>query len=168
MRVTVVGVRRQTHTLHHLEDSPPLGLASGYTVYLDTLADDVSHTHARVERSVGVLEHYLHITAKPAQLGTRQTGQVGTIELAAARARGQQCQQQAAERRFAASGFPDDSEGLAAEYIQIAAVDRAQLPAPARQSATTGESAANLTCPYQRPVHEPSPTNTQAAWWSGR
>ena len=107
-----------------------------------TLQDD-AHRLARIERGVGILEHDLGAAAEiPVGLGLDDA----TAEAQRPGARGQQPQQEPAERRLAAARFAHESHNLAGSDAERHAVHRqhaARLAQQAREPAAGVEARAH-------------------------
>ena len=91
-----------------------VALAIGHVGLMDLEAflDDVGDRHARRQRSVGILEHDLHVAAERAHFLEIQALQIAAHEGDQA-VRRDQPQDGAAQRRLARAGFADHAERLA-------------------------------------------------------
>jgi hypothetical protein len=87
------------------------------------LADDGAGGKARVQRRVRILEHDLHIAPVLPHGGGRELGHVDAVENDAARGRLEQLEHHPADRGLAASGFPDEPQGLGAADREADAID---------------------------------------------
>src|SRR5439155_10932003 len=67
MRVTRVMIFAQTNLMQQLHHPVAFGFAFGELVDFQPFADDIADAHARIERSIGILENNLHLAARVAQ-----------------------------------------------------------------------------------------------------
>src|SRR5205807_2043413 len=107
-------------------DDPVLELAPAFREVMDDqrFADDRADGHARVERSVGILEDDLHVAAQRAQRAAGQGGDVLAVEPDLAGGRLDQPQDAAPGGRFAATRFADEAQGLAGIDLEARPIDR--------------------------------------------
>jgi hypothetical protein len=103
------------------------------------LGNGLPHGHARVERSVGVLEHDLHPPAQASHRPRIKARQVMAVEGDAASRGLDQSQQKPARGRLAAAGFADEPQRLATVYGEIESVHRAQSRRPAPEQTAAME-----------------------------
>ena len=87
------------------------------------LADDVHDAHPRIERRVRVLEDHLHLELLLARRGGVEARQRHAPPEPLAFGQRQQADRQAAERRFAASGFADEPHHFAGRDGEIDVID---------------------------------------------
>src|SRR5947209_1689318 len=80
--------------------------------------------HARVERRVRVLEHHLQVAAGAAERPSPQPEHLSAAEGDPAGIRLLDPDDQLAERRLAATGLPDEPEGLPGADVEVDARDR--------------------------------------------
>src|SRR5262249_11537345 len=113
VRVAARVVRRQPDLLEEARDPRALLRTAREAMDLDSLGDDAADPHARVERSVRVLEDDLHLAPQAPELAPREIGEPPAVEHDLARARLDEAEQKASERRLAAARFPDDAERFA-------------------------------------------------------
>ncbi len=99
------------------------------------LGDDLAHSHAWVERRVGILEDDLHLPPHLAHLAPRETGDVAPVEEDLAGRGLRQLHDRPPERCLAAAGLADDAERLAGAHAEVDAVDRMDLADLALQEA---------------------------------
>ncbi len=104
--------------------NPPLGGFAGREVMnFERFADDVGNGHAGIERCKRILEDDLHFFAQPAQFRARTVQNVAPVEPNLAFGRRQQAQDDAADRRFAGAGLPDQAESFTRRDRKVHAVD---------------------------------------------
>ena len=87
------------------------------------LADDVAHSHARIQRGIGVLEDHLHVTASAPHVAAADLGQFVVGKLHAAGRGHFQLQDSPAGGRLAAAAFADQTERLTLIDIETDAVN---------------------------------------------
>src|SRR5262245_32609157 len=87
------------------------------TMYADRLGDDLTHSHARIERGVGILEDHLHLLAHRDHGVPIEPGQIGALEANLATRRIVEAQYQPAERRLAAARLANEAQRLAGADI---------------------------------------------------
>ena len=87
------------------------------------LADDVDDAHAGVERRVRILEDHLHLELLPPRRRGGQPRQRDPAPVALAGGQRQQADGEAAQRRLAAAGFPDEPDDLAGRDCKVDTVD---------------------------------------------
>ena len=134
VRVAVGRLLAEPDALEHV-DHDVLAILLVQAVDAQALADEAAHGHARVERADGVLEDDLHVAPHRLQVAAAEAAQVDAVELDLARRGLEQAQQRAAERGLAAAGLAHEPHGLAAEDVEVDAVDRLQLPDGALEDA---------------------------------
>ena len=134
MRVAAGRLGAEADALEHVEHRPLAALAVD-AVDLEPLADELLHRHPRVEGADGVLEDDLHVAALALELARAEARQVDAFELDHAGGRLEKADQRPAERRLAAAGLPDEPDGLAAEDVEVDAVDGLQLADRALENA---------------------------------
>src|SRR5207237_10173741 len=81
---------------------------------LEGFANDRADSHARVERGIWVLKDHLDAVAEALELGRATSTAMGTIEDDSTGSGLVQPNDCLSERRLAAAGFTDQSEGLTA------------------------------------------------------
>src|SRR5204863_3974435 len=84
----------------------------------------ITDRHARIERSVGILEYHLHLPAQGIDADPVWHVDGVAVEHQLAGIRGDEMQQQARQGRLAAARLPDDAQGLALLNIERYAVNR--------------------------------------------
>lgn len=97
---------------------------------LQRLGDDLIHGHARVERTVRVLENHLEFFPFWPEFGGAEMGNIFAFKSNGASGGFEQSQNGAAEGAFAAAAFADEAEGFAGFEGEIDAVDGSQFHAP--------------------------------------
>ena len=125
VRVAALVPGREADLLEQLAHPRLLLGALGEVMDLQGLADDLADRHARIQRSVGILEDDLHLAAEPPELGLVEVEHVLAVEAHRASGRLDQAQQHAARGRLAASGLADQRQGLAGLDGERHAVDGA-------------------------------------------
>jgi hypothetical protein len=90
----------------------------------DGLGQDVAHAHARIEARVGILEHHLHLAAEWPQCAGRKIVDALAIDDDLPARDVEQAQDRAPDSGFAAAGFADQRERLAALDLKRYAIDR--------------------------------------------
>ena len=96
-------------------------------------ANDRAHVHARVERSIGVLEDDLHLLAQPAHFRrvnpafSLYVEQLVSIEYNRPGAGRKQVEYRPPGGRFAAAGFTDQAEDLATAHGKADVAHRAYI-----------------------------------------
>src|SRR5690606_14788439 len=98
--------------------------AFGKPMQADGFGNDAANRHARIERGERVLEDDLHFAAKAAHLGGRERRDIIALIVDRPVAWLDQAQQQACERRLAASGLPHDRKCLAGPHRDGNVIDR--------------------------------------------
>src|SRR5438876_10458527 len=93
-------------------------------MYDEWLADDVARRAARVERGIGILEHYLHLAAQGPQRAAAEVRDVGAVERDRSRGRLDEARGESRHGRFAATRFADQAERFARRDVERHAVDR--------------------------------------------
>ena len=107
-----------------LGDSIFFFFAAREFVNLDSLADDRSHAHPRIQRRVRILKHELHLLPQRAQFRAAKRREIAAVEIYGALGRLEQFQNQPPQRRFARSRLADQSQRLARLNLQIDAGHR--------------------------------------------
>ena len=128
VRVPVVVLRVEAHTLHELHDrvpNPALGL---HPLHLERRADDAAHSVARVQGVVWVLEDHLRLAANAYQLLRRETRDLLALDLDLALRRTHQHQDGPRGRRLPRTAFTHESQGLPRVEGEVDAVDGLHLP----------------------------------------
>src|SRR5689334_20107776 len=100
-------------------------------VHLQRLRDDAADVHARIERSVGVLEYHLHVLPGALHLLARERLQVLSLHKDRARGRTVKLDDGSSGRALAAARLADEAERLAGVDVEADIVDglhRAYLP----------------------------------------
>ena len=158
--------------VHSLRTTTDLHVQESITDKVRLLGDDLGHRPARAERAVRVLEDHLHARPhRPHFLGSERR-EVAPFDSDAAIGGLDQPQQQPSERGFAAAGFADQSQRLAALHRERYAVDGADAPGRPREGepAAIGEGLAELGDGDEvfARAHDVAPAVTQqAADWPG-
>ncbi len=98
--------------------------APGSEVRPDRLRHQVEHAQPRIQRSLGVLEHELHLAAQRPQLLALQGPDILTADLDPACSRLDQPEQAAGERRLAGAGLAHEGMDLARPDVEVDARDR--------------------------------------------
>jgi hypothetical protein len=80
-------------------------------------------SHARIERSEGILKHHLHLPPRCTQLRSTKRQQVFPCELELAGIRLDESQEQSGECRFPAATFADHGKSFTLRYLQAHAVN---------------------------------------------
>ena len=104
---------------------PPLLAGAGQSEGVHRLCDDVGNGPARRQRAERILKDHLHPLAHPADLLGSHGVQILALEVDLAAVGLDEVQQQAAQRRFPAAGFPDHGQSLALHHLETDAVDGA-------------------------------------------
>ena len=112
-------------------------LALGDSMDEQRLADDLADRHARVERSVGVLEDDLHVPSQGSQRAAGHRGDVLALEQDLAGRRFDQLHDESAGRGLAAAGFAHEPQDLALGDRKTDAVDGLHLSGDPGQDALT-------------------------------
>ena len=102
-------VLAQTDLMQQLHHPLSFGFALGKLVNFQSFADDVADAHARIERSVGILENNLHFAAHVAQLAPRQRQEILAVEDHFAAGRLDQPENRSTQSRFAATRLADQA-----------------------------------------------------------
>ncbi len=118
----------EAHALHELLDALLhllLGHVQDAVLVVDPhgLGDDVTGSHARIQRGVGILEHHLHALAGGDQILVLQLREVLAIEFHFARRRPVKLGHGSRGGGFAATGFTYEPEGLALLELEVDAID---------------------------------------------
>jgi hypothetical protein len=92
---------------------------------------------ARIERSVGILEHDLYDAGQGLSIARLPARHDLPVQHDAAARRHLQAKYRKRERRLAATGFADEAEAFTALQFEIDAIDRTQQPPAAAEQATT-------------------------------
>ena len=104
------------------------------------LADDRSDRPTRIERGVRILEDDLHFAPSGAHRRPRQSAKIPALETYPALRRLDQPQDQARQRRFAATRLADDAKGLAPVEAQAHTVHGLNPARPALGREVLGQS----------------------------
>ena len=129
-----VAARRGRGQPDHVEKPGDPGLDCGtgcQTVNAQTLPDDRPDRHARVERTVRVLEDDLHAPPQAAHFSTPQSAEIATAEEDIPFGRFEQAQDQPSESGLAAAALSDHPQGLPGQYRKRHTVDSADVAADA-------------------------------------
>ncbi len=86
-------------------------------VQLQRPGQDLADRHARIERGIGVLEDHLHAPAQRPDLRLGRVGDVGAVEQHPSGGRLVQPRDQPRQGGFAAAGFADQPDRLAAHHL---------------------------------------------------
>ncbi len=114
MRIALERVQRQADLVAASAAHPLILLLDvADALDLQRLAQDRPDAHARIQRRVGILEHHLQVTAGPAQIAAAALEDLLTIQFDLAAVGLLDPDDQLAQRRLAAAGLADESEGLA-------------------------------------------------------
>ena len=106
----------------------------------ETLADDPSDPHPRVQRAYGVLEDDLHLPPDAAQLLPRHVEDVVSLKDHATARGGDEPEDRAADRGLAATAFTDQTERLTRVDMKAHAINGLDPAAHAlKQSAVDRE-----------------------------
>src|SRR5215470_3743561 len=138
VRVAPQMLGRQANRLQQLHDALLTRAAVRRQLVDDqSLADDRSHRHPRIQRRVRVLEDDLHLLAQRAQGALVERRDVLALERDFARGRLDQSQDRAARRGLAAAGLAHQPERLAAHDVERHVVHRVHARDLAREEAAT-------------------------------
>ena len=121
--VAVAHVVREAHALQKLVNAAFHLVLRQDVVRDDGLGDDVADAHARVERSVGVLEDQLDVLAVALALGAFHGREVVPVEDDRARGGREQVHEHLAHGGLAAARFAHKPERLAAADLEAHVVD---------------------------------------------
>jgi hypothetical protein len=91
------------------------------------LSHNPTNLHPWIQRSVGILKNNLHVPSLPAKFCLRKVQQVDSIKSNLARIRLDEAKNSSARRRFATSGFANQSESLSPENRKAYIIDRFYL-----------------------------------------
>ncbi len=136
VRVFSQVVGAQPDLLQHLHGACMLLGAAACAQGLQRFGDDALDALARVERSVGVLEHHLEIAARLAQFGGGQPVQIAAQQMHRSRGGSVQGHDQARQRRFARARFAHDPQTAAAVHRKAHAIERLHLARGAKEMLT--------------------------------
>src|SRR5580698_9543650 len=112
MRIVLHLIRPQPDLIEQLGNPLLFGAACRQSMDAEWFADDIAGRHARIERGERILEDDLHRTPMRPQLGFPEPGDIAAIEPDGAAGWFDQTQNAARDRRLAAAGFSDKSEGF--------------------------------------------------------
>ena len=104
----------------------PLLLGEFWKVYGQRFGDDLTDSHAWVEGSQRILKDDLQLFSYAGHLGGVQPFQVFTAPDHLSGGWREELQDSSAQRRFPASGFPDDAQGLACPELKADIIDGLQ------------------------------------------
>src|SRR5829696_649219 len=136
MRVFAHRLRAQADASEQLRDTLVLLPTAREPEVLQRFADDRAGREAWVERGIGILEHELDLAPVPPHRPRIEVRHVGAAEQDAAAGRLEQLHHHLAEGGFAAAGFADNAERLAAPDVEADAVDGANdMPLPPEEPA---------------------------------
>src|SRR4029079_6056086 len=171
VRIAPHVIRLQADGFQEIDDTL-LQLPPGFRQLVDDqgLADDRTDIHARIERGIRVLEDDLDVAAQQAKLVRRQLPAILAFKMDVARGRLDQAKHAASGGRFAAAGFADQPQGLAAVDVKVHAVDRVDAVGVApEQAALERKFLGQVRDPEQRLTHWTTVASAwiQATLWSG-
>src|SRR4029077_8857552 len=89
-------------------------------------AENFADSHARIERTIRVLEDHLHSPAQRTKFCLAEMRDVLSVKGDAAGGGLSQAHDDARERRLAAAGLADQAYGFAGKHLEVDAVHRAQ------------------------------------------
>ena len=135
VRVSAGRLGRHADALEHLVDGRVAVLAGSDPVDTEAFRDQVADLHPGVERADGVLEDDLHVAAHPLHVTSAEPDEIDAVEGDLPLGRLEQAQQRAPEGGLAATGLPDEPEGLSTADLEVDAVDRLEVAGGAPQHA---------------------------------
>src|SRR5580698_11147073 len=169
MRPSVQRVARQTHGIHKARDLRfKFTCGFGETEIADRLGQDSAHAQSRIEAGERVLEHDLHPPPHLLQAIGRKIVDALAIEYHLARRDIEQAQDSAADRRFAAAGFANQGQRLAARDFKghpVHGIDAARIAL--EQMPADREMFLEVIDLQQRRVHAAA-TSLRAKWQAAK
>src|SRR5262245_51014154 len=114
----------EAHEIEQLADARSACRTGKQAVDVERFAQQIADRHARIERSVRVLEDDLQLAPQAAQMGGVQLAEIGAAVEHAAGCRPHQLQDGIAGRRLAATRLAYQAQSAAAVDTEAHAVDR--------------------------------------------